>query len=148
MYFLQNLKVKYKLLSLISLAVLGMVIMSSVAISSINKIKHDTEVVVDDYQYSAILLEGMLRTQNSLEYNLLELITVSQNEVANKEGIIDNIEKDLKKYDSLLKEYDDGFNLSKQEDELFQKMKKSLPSYKDTYKKLFEKAKATNEPQW
>lgn len=121
--------------------------MSSVAINSINKIKHDTEVVVDDYQYSAILLEGMLRTQNSLEYNLLELITASQNEVANKEGIIDNIEKDLKKYDSLLKEYDDGFNLSKQEDELFQKMKKSLPSYKDTYKKLFEKAKATNEPQ-
>ncbi|MES9782818.1 HAMP domain-containing methyl-accepting chemotaxis protein, partial [Bacillus thuringiensis] len=57
------------------------------------------------------------------------------------------IEKDLKKYDSLLKEYDDGFNLSKQEDELFQKMKKSLPSYNDTYKKLFEKAKATNEPQ-
>ncbi|HDR4374376.1 methyl-accepting chemotaxis protein [Bacillus cereus] len=147
MYFLQNLKVKYKLLALISLAVLGMVIMSSVAINSINKIKHDTEVVVDDYQYSAILLEGMLRTQNSLEYNLLELITVSQNEVANKEGIINNIEKDLKKYDSLLKEYDDGFNLSKQEDELFQKMKKSLPSYKDTYKKLFEKAKATNEPQ-
>ncbi|MCB5896287.1 methyl-accepting chemotaxis protein [Bacillus cereus] len=147
MYFLQNLKVKYKLLALISLAVLGMVIISSVAISSINKIKHGTEVVVDDYQYSAILLEGMLRTQNSLEYNLLELITVSQNEVANKEGIIDNIEKDLKKYDSLLKEYDDGFNLSKQEDELFQKMKKSLPSYKDTYKKLFEKAKATNEPQ-
>lgn len=147
MYFLQNLKVKYKLLSLISLAVLGMVIISSVAINSINKIKHDTEVVVDDYQYSAILLEGMLRTQNSLEYNLLELITASQNEVANKEGIIDNIEKDLKKYDSLLKEYDDGFNLSKQEDELFQKMKKSLPSYKDTYKKLFEKAKATNEPQ-
>ncbi|PFL28964.1 methyl-accepting chemotaxis protein [Bacillus cereus] len=147
MYFLQNLKVKYKLLALISLAVLGMVIISSVAISSINKIKHDTEVVVDDYQYSAILLEGMLRTQNSLEYNLLELITASQNEVANKEGIIDNIEKDLKKYDSLLKEYDDGFNLSKQEDELFQKMKKSLPSYKDTYKKLFEKAKATNEPQ-
>lgn len=147
MYFLQNLKVKYKLLSLISLAVLGMVIMSSVAINSINKIKHDTEVVVDDYQYSAILLEGMLRTQNSLEYNLLELITASQNEVANKEGIIDNIEKDLKKYDSLLKEYDDGFNLSKQEDELFQKMKKSLPSYKDTYKKLFEKAKATNESQ-
>ncbi|HDR8444847.1 TPA: MCP four helix bundle domain-containing protein, partial [Bacillus cereus] len=140
-------KVKYKLLALISLAVLGMVIMSSVAINSINKIKHDTEVVVDDYQYSAILLEGMLRTQNSLEYNLLELITASQNEVANKEGIIDNIEKDLKKYDSLLKEYDDGFNLSKQEDELFQKMKKSLPSYKDTYKKLFEKAKATNEPQ-
>ncbi|KAB2455339.1 methyl-accepting chemotaxis protein [Bacillus cereus] len=147
MYFLQNLKVKYKLLSLISLAVLGMVIMSSVAINSINKIKHDTEVVVDDYQYSAILLEGMLRTQNSLEYNLLELITASQNEVANKEGIIDNIEKDLKKYDSLLKQYDDGFNLSKQEDELFQKMKKSLPSYKDTYKKLFEKAKATNESQ-
>ncbi|MEH6846828.1 methyl-accepting chemotaxis protein [Bacillus thuringiensis] len=147
MYFLQNLKVKYKLLALISLAVLGMIIMSSVAINSINKIKHDTEVVVDDYQYSAILLEGMLRTQNSLEYNLLELITASQNEVANKEGIIDNIEKDLKKYDSLLKEYDDGFNLSKQEDELFQKMKKSLPSYKDTYKKLFEKAKATNEPQ-
>lgn len=147
MYFLQNLKVKYKLLALISLAVLGMIIMSSVAINSINKIKHDTEVVVDDYQYSAILLEGMLRTQNSLEYNLLELITVSQNEVANKEGIIGNIEKDLKKYDSLLKEYDDGFNLSKQEDELFQKMKKSLPSYKDTYKKLFEKAKATNEPQ-
>ncbi|PEW68886.1 methyl-accepting chemotaxis protein [Bacillus cereus] len=147
MYFLQNLKVKYKLLALISLAVLGMVIMSSVAINSINKIKHDTEVVVDDYQYSAILLEGMLRTQNSLEYNLLELITASQNEVANKEGIIDNIEKDLKKYDSLLKEYDDGFNLSKQEDELFRKMKKSLPSYKDTYKKLFEKAKATNEPQ-
>ncbi|KMP98931.1 chemotaxis protein [Bacillus cereus] len=147
MYFLQNLKVKYKLLSLISLAVLGMVIMSSVAINSINQIKHDTEVVVDDYQYSAILLEGMLRTQNSLEYNLLELITASQNEVANKEGIIDNIEKDLKKYDSLLKEYDDGVNLSKQEDELFQKMKKSLPSYKDTYKKLFEKAKATNEPQ-
>ncbi|MED2763094.1 methyl-accepting chemotaxis protein [Bacillus thuringiensis] len=147
MYFLQNLKVKYKLLALISLAVLGMIIMSSVAINSINKIKHDTEVVVDDYQYSAILLEGMLRTQNSLEYNLLELITASQNEVANKEGIIDNIEKDLKKYDSLLKEYDDGFNLSKQEDELFQKMKKSLPSYKDTYKNLFEKAKATNEPQ-
>lgn len=147
MYFLQNLKVKYKLLALISLAVLGMVIISSVAINSINKIKHDTEVVVDDYQYSAILLEGMLRTQNSLEYNLLELITASQNEVANKEGIIDNIEKDLKKYDSLLKEYDDGFNLSKQEDELFQKMKKSLPSYKDTYKNLFEKAKATNEPQ-
>ncbi|MGY4558000.1 methyl-accepting chemotaxis protein [Bacillus thuringiensis] len=147
MYFLQNLKVKYKLLALISLAVLGMIIMSSVAINSINKIKHDTEVVVDDYQYSAILLEGMLRTQNSLEYNLLELITASQNEVANKEGIIDNIEKNLKKYDSLLKEYDDGFNLSKQEDELFQKMKKSLPSYKDTYKKLFEKAKATNEPQ-
>ncbi|MFE5392100.1 methyl-accepting chemotaxis protein [Bacillus thuringiensis] len=147
MYFLQNLKVKYKLLALISLAVLGMVIISSVAINSINKIKHDTEVVVDDYQYSAILLEGMLRTQNSLEYNLLELITASQNEVVNKEGIINNIEKDLKKYDSLLKEYDDGFNLSKQEDELFQKMKKSLPSYKDTYKKLFEKAKATNEPQ-
>ena len=147
MYFLQNLKVKYKLLSLISLAILGMVIMSCVAINSINKIKHDTEVVVDDYQYSAILLEGMLRTQNSLEYNLLELITASQNEGINKEGIIDNIEKDLKKYDSLLKEYDDGFNLSKQEDELFQKMKKSLPSYIDTYKKLFEKAKATNEPQ-
>lgn len=38
MYFLQNLKVKYKLLALISLAVLGMVIMSSVAINSINKI--------------------------------------------------------------------------------------------------------------
>lgn len=38
MYFLQNLKVKYKLLSLISLAVLGMVIMSYVAIQSINKI--------------------------------------------------------------------------------------------------------------
>ncbi|MGH0540524.1 methyl-accepting chemotaxis protein [Bacillus cereus] len=147
MYFLQNLKVKYKLLSLISLAVLGMVIMSCVAIHSINKIKHDTEVVVDDYQYSAILLEGMLRTQNSLEYNLLELITASQNEGKNKEGIIDNIEKDLKKYDSLLKEYDDGFNLSKQEDELFQKMKKSLPSYIDTYKKLFEKAKVTNELQ-
>ncbi|PWN12482.1 methyl-accepting chemotaxis protein [Bacillus thuringiensis] len=147
MYFLQNLKVKYKLLALISLAVLGMIIMSSVAINSINKIKHDTEVVVDDYQNSAILLEGMLRTQNSLEYNLLELIMASQNEVVNKEGIIDNIEKDLKKYDSLLKEYDDGVNLSKQEDELFQKMKKSLPSYKDTYKKLFEKAKATNEPQ-
>ncbi|AVP44668.1 methyl-accepting chemotaxis protein [Bacillus cereus] len=147
MYFLQNLKVKYKLLSLISLAVLGMVIMSSVAINSINKIKHDTEVVVDDYQNSAILLEGMLRTQNSLEYNLLELITASQNEVANKEGIINNIEKDLKKYDSLLKEYDDGFNLSKQEDELFQKMKKSLPSYMETYKKLFDKAKVTNESQ-
>ncbi|MGQ0417721.1 hypothetical protein ACT4UL_24055, partial [Bacillus sp. HC-TM] len=45
--------------------------------------------------------------------------------------IIENEIKDLKKYDSLLKEYDDGFNLSKQEDELFQKMKKSLPSYKD-----------------
>ncbi|MEC1968763.1 HAMP domain-containing methyl-accepting chemotaxis protein [Bacillus thuringiensis] len=147
MYFLQNLKVKYKLLSLISLAVLGMVIMSSVAINSINKIKHDTEVVVDDYQNSAILLEGMLRTQNSLEYNLLELITASQNEVVNKEGIIDNIEKDLKKYDSLLKEYDDGVNLSKQEDELFQKMKKSLPSYMETYKKLFDKAKVTNESQ-
>lgn len=147
MYFLQNLKVKYKLLALISLAVLGMVIMSSVAINSINKIKHDTEVVVDDYQNSAILLEGMLRTQNSLEYNLLELITTSQNEVVNKEGIIDNIEKDLKKYDSLLKEYDDGVNLSKQEDELFQKMKKSLPSYMETYKKLFDKAKVTNESQ-
>ncbi|PFT75491.1 methyl-accepting chemotaxis protein [Bacillus thuringiensis] len=147
MYFLQNLKVKYKLLALISLAVLGMVIMSSVAINSINKIKHDTEVVVDDYQNSAILLEGMLRTQNSLEYNLLELITASQNEVVNKEGIIDNIEKDLKKYDSLLKEYDDGVNLSKQEDELFQKMKKSLPSYMETYKKLFDKAKVTNESQ-
>ncbi|MHB0803591.1 HAMP domain-containing methyl-accepting chemotaxis protein [Bacillus thuringiensis] len=135
------------MLSLISLAVLGMVIMSSVAINSINKIKHDTEVVVDDYQNSAILLEGMLRTQNSLEYNLLELITASQNEVVNKEGIIDNIEKDLKKYDSLLKEYDDGVNLSKQEDELFQKMKKSLPSYMETYKKLFDKAKVTNESQ-
>ncbi|MDA1666844.1 HAMP domain-containing methyl-accepting chemotaxis protein [Bacillus cereus] len=147
MYFLQNLKVKYKLLALISLAVLGMVIMSSVAINSINKIKHDTEVVVDDYQNSAILLEGMLRTQNSLEYNLLELITASQNELVNKEGIIDNIEKDLKKYDSLLKEYDDGVNLSKQEDELFQKMKKSLPSYMETYKKLFDKAKVTNESQ-
>ncbi|ALC54222.1 methyl-accepting chemotaxis protein [Bacillus thuringiensis] len=147
MYFLQNLKVKYKLLALISLAVLGMVIMSSVAINSINKIKHDTEVVVDDYQNSAILLEGMLRTQNSLEYNLLELITASQNELVNKEGIIDNIEKDLKKYDSLLKEYDDGVNLSKQEDELFQKMKKSLPSYMETYKKLFDKAKITNESQ-
>ncbi|MED0873730.1 HAMP domain-containing methyl-accepting chemotaxis protein [Bacillus mobilis] len=147
MYFLQNLKVKYKLLSLISLAVLGMVTMSCVAINSINKIKHDTEVVVDDYQYSAILLEGMLRTQNSLEYNLLELITASQNEGTNKEGIIGNIEKDLKKYESLLKEYDDGFNLSKQEDELFQKMKKFLPSYIDTYKNLFEKAKVTNEPQ-
>nr|WP_254489012.1 methyl-accepting chemotaxis protein [Bacillus thuringiensis] len=147
MYFLQNLKVKYKLLALISLAVLGMVIMSSVAINSINKIKHDTEVVVDDYQNSAILLEGMLRIQNSLEYNLLELITASQNEVVNKEGIIDNIEKDLKKYDSLLKEYDDGVNLSKQEDELFQKMKKSLPSYMETYKKLFDKAKVTNESQ-
>ncbi|MGR6009779.1 hypothetical protein ACT7CZ_24340 [Bacillus cereus] len=97
MYFLQNLKVKYKLLSLISLAVLSMVIMSGVAINSINKIKHDTGVVVDDYQYSAILLEGMLRTQNSLEYNLLELITASQNEGTNKEGIIGNIEKDLKK---------------------------------------------------
>lgn len=147
MYFLQNLKVKYKLLALISLAVLGMVIISSVAINSINKIKHDTEVVVDDYQNSAILLEGMLRTQNSLEYNLLELITASQNELVNKEGIIDNIEKDLKKYDSLLKEYDDGVNLSKQEDELFQKMKKSLPSYMETYKKLFDKAKVTNESQ-
>ncbi|HDR7654876.1 MULTISPECIES: methyl-accepting chemotaxis protein [Bacillus] len=147
MYFLKNLKVKYKLLSLISLAVLSMVIMSCVAINSINKIKHDTEIVVDDYQYSAILLEGMLRTQNSLEYNLLELITASQNEGTNKEGIIGNIEKDLKKYDSLLKEYDDGFNLSKQEDELFQKMKKSLPSYMETYKKLFDKAKVTNESQ-
>ena len=147
MYFLQNLKVKYKLLSLISLAVLGMVIMSYVAIQSINKIKHNTEVVVDDYQYSTILLEGMLRTQNSLEYNLLELITASQNEGTNKEEIIDNIEKDLKKYDSLLKEYDDGFNLSKQEDELFQEMKKSLPIYMGTYKKLFEKAKVKNESQ-
>lgn len=38
MYFLQNLKVKYKLLSLISLAVLGMVIMSYVAIQSINRL--------------------------------------------------------------------------------------------------------------
>ncbi|KAA0756479.1 methyl-accepting chemotaxis protein, partial [Bacillus sp. AR2-1] len=129
MYFLKNLKVKYKLLSLISLAVLSMVIMSCVAIYSINKIKHDTEIVVDDYQYSVVLLERMLRTQNSLEYNLLELITASPNEGTNKEGIIGNIEKDLEKYDSLLKEYDDGFNLSKQEDELFQKMKKSLPSY-------------------
>ncbi|WHY30273.1 methyl-accepting chemotaxis protein [Bacillus wiedmannii] len=147
MYFLQNLKVKYKLLSLISLAVLGMVIMSCVAINSINKIKHDTEVVVDDYQHSVVLLEGMLRTQNSLEYNLLELITASPNEGANKEGIIGNIEKDLEKYDSLLKEYDDGFNLSKQEDELFQKMKKYLPSYMETYKKLFDKAKVTNESQ-
>lgn len=147
MYFLQNLKVKYKLLSLISLAVLGMVIMSYVAIQSINKIKQNTEVVVDDYQYSTILLEGMLRTQNSLEYNLLELITTSQNEGTNKEEIIDNIEKDLKKYDSLLKEYDDGFNLSKQEDELFQEMKKSLPIYMGTYKKLFEKAKVKNESQ-
>ncbi|HDR7668738.1 methyl-accepting chemotaxis protein [Bacillus wiedmannii] len=147
MYFLQNLKVKYKLLSLISLAVLGMVIMSCVAINSINKIKHDTEVVVDDYQHSVVLLEGMLRTQNSLEYNLLELITASPNEGTNKEGIIGNIEKDLEKYDSLLKEYDDGFNLSKQEDELFQKMKKSLPSYMETYKKLFDKAKVTNESQ-
>ncbi|PEJ53855.1 methyl-accepting chemotaxis protein [Bacillus wiedmannii] len=147
MYFLQNLKVKYKLLSLISLAVLGMVIMSCVAINSINKIKHDTEVVVDDYQHSVVLLEGMLRTQNSLEYNLLELITASPNEGKNKEGIIGNIEKDLEKYDSLLKEYDDGFNLSKQEDELFQKMKESLPSYMETYKKLFDKAKVTNESQ-
>ncbi|HDX9651614.1 methyl-accepting chemotaxis protein [Bacillus wiedmannii] len=147
MYFLQNLKVKYKLLSLISLAVLGMVIMSCVAINSINKIKHDTEVVVDDYQHSVVLLEGMLRTQNSLEYNLLELITASPNEGTNKEGIIGNIEKDLEKYDSLLKEYDDGFNLSKQEDELFQKMKESLPSYMETYKKLFDKAKVTNESQ-
>ncbi|KFM98771.1 methyl-accepting chemotaxis (MCP) signaling domain protein [Bacillus clarus] len=147
MYFLQNLKVKYKLFSLISLAVLGMVIMSCVAINSINKIKHDTEVVVDDYQYSAILLEGMLRTQNSLEYNLLELITTSQDEGTNKEGIIGNIEKDLKKYDSLLKEYDDGFDLSKQEDELFQKVKKSLPSYMEAYKKVFDKAKVTNESQ-
>ncbi|PEK25005.1 methyl-accepting chemotaxis protein [Bacillus wiedmannii] len=147
MYFLQNLKVKYKLLSLISLAVLGMVIMSCVAINSINKIKHDTEVVVDDYQHSVVLLEGMLRTQNSLEYNLLELITASPNEETNKEGIIGNIEKDLEKYDSLLKEYDDGFNLSKQEDELFQKMKESLPSYMETYKKLFDKAKVTNESQ-
>ncbi|HDR7353527.1 methyl-accepting chemotaxis protein [Bacillus wiedmannii] len=147
MYFLQNLKVKYKLLSLISLAVLGMVIMSCVAINSINKIKHDTEVVVDDYQHSVVLLEGMLRTQNSLEYNLLELITASPNEGTNKEGIIGNIEKDLEKYDSLLKEYDDGFNLSKQEDELFQKMKKSFPSYMETYKKLFDKAKVTNESQ-
>ncbi|KAA0758452.1 methyl-accepting chemotaxis protein, partial [Bacillus sp. AR2-1] len=129
MYFLKNLKVKYKLLSLISLAVLSMVIMSYVAINSINKIKHDTEVVVDDYQHSVVLLEGMLRTQNSLEYNLLELITASPNEGTNKEGIIGNIEKDLEKYDSLLKEYDDGFNLSMQEDELFQKMKESLPSY-------------------
>ncbi|TKH15846.1 methyl-accepting chemotaxis protein [Bacillus wiedmannii] len=147
MYFLQNLKVKYKLLSLISLAVLGMVIMGCVAINSINKIKHDTEVVVDDYQHSVVLLEGMLRTQNSLEYNLLELITASPNEGTNKEGIIGNIEKDLEKYDSLLKEYDDGFNLSKQEDELFQKMKKYLPSYMETYKKLFDKAKVTNESQ-
>lgn len=147
MYFLKNLKVKYKLLSLISLAVLSMVIMSCVAIYSINKIKHDTEIVVDDYQYSVVLLEGMLRTQNSLEYNLLELITASPNEGTNKEGIIGNIEKDLEEYDSLLKEYDDGFNLSKQEDELFQKMKKSLPSYMETYKKLFDKAKVTNESQ-
>ncbi|MFA2565926.1 methyl-accepting chemotaxis protein [Bacillus wiedmannii] len=147
MYFLKNLKVKYKLLSLISLAVLSMVIMSCVAINSINKIKHDTEVVVDDYQHSVVLLEGMLRTQNSLEYNLLELITASPNEGTNKEGIIGNIEKDLEKYDSLLKEYDDGFNLSKQEDELFQKMKESLPSYMETYKKLFDKAKVTNESQ-
>lgn len=139
MYFLQNLKVKYKLLSLISLAVLGMVIMSYVAIQSINKIKQNTEVVVDDYQYSTILLEGMLRTQNSLEYNLLELITTSQNEGTNKEEIIDNIEKDLKKYDSLLKEYDDGFNLSKQEDELFQEMKKSLPIYMGTYKNCLKR---------
>ncbi|MFB6729934.1 methyl-accepting chemotaxis protein [Bacillus mobilis] len=138
---------KYKLLSLISLAVLSMVIMSCVAINSINKIKHDTEVVVDDYQHSVVLLEGMLRTQNSLEYNLLELITASPNEGTNKEGIIGNIEKDLEKYDSLLKEYDDGFNLSKQEDELFQKMKESLPSYMETYKKLFDKAKVTNESQ-
>lgn len=147
MYFLQNLKVKYKLLSLISLAVLSMIVMSCIAVNSINKIKRDAEVVVDDYQHSVVLLEGMLRTQNSLEYNLLELITASQNEGTNKEGIIDNIEKDLKKYESLLKEYDDGFNLSKQEDELFQKMKKSLPNYMETYKKLFEKAKITNEPQ-
>ncbi|TXR65140.1 methyl-accepting chemotaxis protein [Bacillus sp. AY18-3] len=147
MYFLKNLKVKYKLLSLISLAVLSMVIMSYVAINSINKIKHDTEVVVDDYQHSVVLLEGMLRTQNSLEYNLLELITASPNEGTNKEGIIGNIEKDLEKYDSLLKEYDDGFNLSKQEDELFQKMKESLPSYMETYKKLFDKVKVTNESQ-
>ncbi|PFE12229.1 methyl-accepting chemotaxis protein [Bacillus cereus] len=147
MYFLQNLKVKHKLFLLISLAVLGMTIMSCVAINSINKIKYDTEIVVDDYQNSAVILEGMLRTQNSLEYNLLELITTSQNEGTNKEGIISNVEKDLKKYDSLLKEYDDGVNLSKQEDELFQKMKKSLPSYMETYKKLFEKAKVTNEPQ-
>ncbi|MCC2328590.1 HAMP domain-containing methyl-accepting chemotaxis protein [Bacillus wiedmannii] len=145
MYFLQNLKVKHKLFSLISLVVLGMVIMSCVAIYSINKIKHDTEIVVDDYQYSAILLEGMLRTQNSLEYNLLELITASQNEGANKEEIIGNIENDFKKYDSLLKEYDDGLNLSMQEDELFQNLKKSLPSYMDTYKKLFEKAKVTTD---
>lgn len=56
MYFLQNLKVKYKLLSLISLAVLGMVIMSYVAIQSINKIKQNTEVVVDDYQLSPLYL--------------------------------------------------------------------------------------------
>ncbi|MEH7281126.1 methyl-accepting chemotaxis protein [Bacillus toyonensis] len=147
MYFLQNLKVKHKLFLLISLAVLGMAIMSCVAINSINKIKHDTEIVVDDYQNSAVLLEGMLRTQNSLEYNLLELITTSQNEGTNKEGIISSVEKDLKKYDSLLKEYDDGVNLSKQEDELFQKMKKSLPSYMETYKKLFDKAKGTNESQ-
>ena len=91
MYFLQNLKVKYKLFLLISLAVLGMITMSCVAINSINQIKYDTEIVVDDYQNSAILLEGMLRTQNSLEYNLLELITVSQNEGTNKEGIIGNV---------------------------------------------------------
>lgn len=90
----------------------------------------------------------MLRTQNSLEYNLLELITTSQNEGTNKEEIIDNIEKDLKKYDSLLKEYDDGFNLSKQEDELFQEMKKSLPIYMGTYKKLFEKAKVKTSHKW
>ncbi|MFF2882456.1 methyl-accepting chemotaxis protein [Bacillus toyonensis] len=147
MYFLQNLKVKHKLFLLISLAVLGMAIMSCVAINSINKIKRDTKIVVDDYQNSAVLLEGMLRTQNSLEYNLLELITTSQNEGTNKEGIISSVEKDLKKYDSLLKEYDDGVNLSKQEDELFQKMKKSLPSYMETYKKLFDKAKVTNESQ-
>ncbi|MFJ8527361.1 methyl-accepting chemotaxis protein [Bacillus sp. NPDC094106] len=147
MGYLKNLKVKYKLLTLISLAVLGLIMTSWLAINSMKQIKHDTEVVVDDYQYSAVLLESMLRTQNSLEYNLLEFITTSQEQSEKRKESITNIEKDLKEYASLLKEYDDGFNLSKQEDELFQRMKKVLPDYMDTYKNLFGKARVTNDSQ-
>lgn len=147
MGYLKNLKVKYKLLTLISVVVLGLIMLSWLAINSMKQIKHDTGVVVDDYQYSAVLLESMLRTQNSLEYNLLEFITTPQEQSEKRQESVENIEKDSKKYASLLKEYDDGLNLSKQEDELFQSMKKVLPDYMDTYKNVFEKAKVTNDSQ-
>ncbi|HDR4571112.1 methyl-accepting chemotaxis protein [Bacillus cytotoxicus] len=145
MRFLRNLKVKYKLFLLISLVVLGFIVMSCVAMNSMRQMKQNTKIVADDYQYSNVLLESMLRTQKALEYNLLTLMTISQSE--ERKEIVKDIEDDLKKYDSLLKEYDDGFNLSKQEDELFQKMKKVVPDYRNTYESLFEKEKLIHDSQ-